>query len=419
MDLILSITSFHKFTPELKSVYTLSSEEEYCSIKFGRSDSCDWVLPDPERIISGVHGEVSKFGNDYLLRDLSTNGIFINKSVSPIGSGMEITLNDNDTINFGDYEIEVTLSDTNKKTDDVLPNHNLMTTSFNTLSPREILNKPVDMPKMGDMDFGFDANLFLSQEEEIPRVLEKPDIGDIDDFFDTKSIENIEDFSIEKKEKTKKLLQRPMVEETSGFQPESETLLRAFLSGAGIDESLLPDNKKEVWFQELGKSYALMLDGLMQTLHNRTKFKQSNKLNHTAFQKRENNPLKFSADFDDAIHNLYNRKSSSFLSPEAAIKSAFRDIECHEKAMINGLHGAVSSVMKLLDPNHIAENISQYERSLFSTLFSKVDKKKWQKYEAFYYQLNNDFEVGGFDSDKFYLEDFAREYDKAIRNIEG
>ncbi|RZR18110.1 FHA domain-containing protein, partial [Vibrio vulnificus] len=73
-------------------------------MKFGRSESCDWVLPDPERIISGVHGEITKFGNDYLLRDLSTNGIFVNKSVSPVGNGVEVALSDKDIINFGEYE---------------------------------------------------------------------------------------------------------------------------------------------------------------------------------------------------------------------------------------------------------------------------------------------------------------------------
>ncbi|WP_404976270.1 type VI secretion system-associated FHA domain protein [Vibrio navarrensis] len=98
------------------------------------------------------------------------------------------------------------------------------------------------------------------------------------------------------------------------------------------------------------------------------------------------------------------------------MKSAFRDIETHEAAMVNGVHGAVSGVMKLLDPNNISEHISQRESNAVSALFSKTEKKKWHKYESLYYQLNNEM-----DSDKnhFYLEDFAKAYEIALRNTTG
>ncbi|MBE4581638.1 FHA domain-containing protein [Vibrio navarrensis] len=410
MGLVLSITSFHKFTPELQSVFTLSSAEEHCSIKFGRADSCDWVLPDPERIISGVHGEISKFGKDYLLRDLSTNGIFINKSVSPVGNGIEIALKDKDTINFGDYEIEVSLQENQQETPiDKEP----VFSSSNTLSPRDILSTPIDTGSPDYMDFGFDANLFLAQEESTSS-LPHPDIGSIDDFFDSKSDVKNEAPTVSQSNADRAL---PLSRKFEGeAEPRIDSLLKAFLNGAGIDQNLIPDGNKEAWFNELGRSYSLMLEGLMQTLHNRAEFKQANKLNHTAFQRSENNPLKFSANLDDAIHNLYNRRSASFLSPEAAIKSAFRDIETHEAAMVNGVHGAVSGVMKLLDPNNISEHISQRESNAVSALFSKTEKKKWHKYESLYYQLNNEM-----DSDKnhFYLEDFAKAYEIALRNTTG
>ncbi|WP_338018315.1 FHA domain-containing protein [Vibrio navarrensis] len=94
----------------------LSSAEEHCSIKFGRADSCYWVLPDPERIISVVHGEISNFGNDFLLRYLSINCLFINSSVSHVENRIDVALKDKDTINFSDYEIEVSLQDIWKET---------------------------------------------------------------------------------------------------------------------------------------------------------------------------------------------------------------------------------------------------------------------------------------------------------------
>lgn len=399
MGIVLSITSFHRFTPEIKSIYSIEGNEEYFCMKFGRSESCDWVLPDPERIISGVHGEITKFGKDYLLRDLSTNGIFINKSVSPVGNGVEVSLNDKDIINFGDYEIEVTLSDSQAQRENKPFNHT------NTLSPREV-NKGKNNEDSHFLGFGFDANLFLEQEEKQKRNI-SPEIGELDDFLDV-PISSDEDMT----SKTADFPQMPLPVNDNVAVVCHE--LSAFLKGAGIDLGLVPAREREVWFTELGRSYSLMLEGLMQTLHNRAEFKQANKLNHTSFQKKENNPLKFSANLEDAIHNLYNRRSASFLSPQAAIKSAFNDIEVHEKAMIEGVHGAVSGVLRLLEPGAISGHLAQGEENSLGSMFSLLDKKRWKKYQSVYSQIRNEIEL---DEKKFYLEDFSKSYESAIRKV--
>ncbi|WP_330130476.1 type VI secretion system-associated FHA domain protein, partial [Vibrio harveyi] len=63
--------------------------------------------------------------------------------------------------------------------------------------------------------------------------------------------------------------------------------------------------------------------------------------------------LKFSANLEDAIHNLYNRNTASFMRADIAIKEAFVDIENHEKALMKGVEGTVSSVMSLVEPSSI------------------------------------------------------------------
>ncbi|MDF4306304.1 FHA domain-containing protein, partial [Vibrio parahaemolyticus] len=80
MKLVLTITSFHKFTPEIESEFVFESSDEHAKVTFGRSEQCDWTLPDPERVISGTHGELIKFGDKYLIKDLSTNGTFVNNA---------------------------------------------------------------------------------------------------------------------------------------------------------------------------------------------------------------------------------------------------------------------------------------------------------------------------------------------------
>jgi len=75
----------------------------------GRAQGNDWVLPDPERYISGRHLTVTYRNNTYYLTDTSTNGVFINQSTSPVGKGNSVALNDGDRLKFGDYEIAVSV----------------------------------------------------------------------------------------------------------------------------------------------------------------------------------------------------------------------------------------------------------------------------------------------------------------------
>ena len=72
----------------------------------GRAGECDWALPDPERRISNRHCALEFSEGDWLLRDLSTNGTFLNNSPKPIGRGQIRPLRHGDRIRLGAYELE-------------------------------------------------------------------------------------------------------------------------------------------------------------------------------------------------------------------------------------------------------------------------------------------------------------------------
>ncbi|MBB3457478.1 type VI secretion system FHA domain protein [Rhizobium sp. BK313] len=61
---------------------------------FGRSAKCDWVLPDPEHILSSIHGRIQFSNGRYLLIDESTNGILLDGRQDPLGRGNSIVLQD-------------------------------------------------------------------------------------------------------------------------------------------------------------------------------------------------------------------------------------------------------------------------------------------------------------------------------------
>ncbi|MCM2312162.1 MAG: type VI secretion system-associated FHA domain protein TagH, partial [Steroidobacteraceae bacterium] len=75
----------------------------------GRAPDNDWVLPDPGRVVSGHHCEIEYRGGSYWLKDVSTNGVFINESEEPASTLGPVVLRDGDRLRVGDYEIVVSV----------------------------------------------------------------------------------------------------------------------------------------------------------------------------------------------------------------------------------------------------------------------------------------------------------------------
>jgi predicted component of type VI protein secretion system len=74
----------------------------------GRKSNAGWVLPDPTLQISGYHFEIFFNSGQYLLRDTSTNGTFVNSSEQRLSELYK--LSDNDLIRAGSYLLRVRLS---------------------------------------------------------------------------------------------------------------------------------------------------------------------------------------------------------------------------------------------------------------------------------------------------------------------
>lgn len=73
----------------------------------GRSAHCDWVLPDPQRLLSKRHCEMTRHGDQWFITDFSSNGTTVHgKSLPP---GVPQQLQGGESIGCGSYMIEVVL----------------------------------------------------------------------------------------------------------------------------------------------------------------------------------------------------------------------------------------------------------------------------------------------------------------------
>lgn len=78
------------------------------TLSIGRGERNDWTLPDPERHLSKTHCVISAEMDQYILTDLSTNGVFINGARQPTTRDSRVILTDGDEFRIGDYTITVT-----------------------------------------------------------------------------------------------------------------------------------------------------------------------------------------------------------------------------------------------------------------------------------------------------------------------
>jgi FHA domain-containing protein len=78
---------------------------------FGRSQKCDWVLADEERILSSVHGRILFRNGGFYMFDESTNGIFPDGAEEPLGRGTAAPVASGDRFHAGRYLIEAQIVD--------------------------------------------------------------------------------------------------------------------------------------------------------------------------------------------------------------------------------------------------------------------------------------------------------------------
>jgi type VI secretion system FHA domain protein len=75
------------------------------TLSIGRGERNDWTLPDPERHLSKTHCVISVENGRYVLTDLSTNGVYINRARQPTTRDSQTILCDGDEFRIGEYSI--------------------------------------------------------------------------------------------------------------------------------------------------------------------------------------------------------------------------------------------------------------------------------------------------------------------------
>ncbi|WP_024607354.1 type VI secretion system-associated FHA domain protein TagH [Pseudoalteromonas sp. TAB23] len=404
MELILNITSYHRLSPEIEASKTVKD-----TLTFGRSESCEWHLPDPEKIISSRHGKIEKEGDSFSIYDNSTNGIYINFGVSPLGQGNKQRLSDNDVLTIGDFQIEVKLVEqqtvASSQSHKVIPSNRnddkqLETQADSFSQSHSFLNDSIldeSMPtvSMVQSDFSNSGNQIPEDWDDLSRLMNS----------EHHVTENKNDVITEKLEmpiapSSEKAIPEvrhiePTPQRVKQTEPQSDSSLSdAFLKGLGVKAELQSSlNTKELWY-EMGQGLNLMLNELMESLRQRAHVKSQLRLNHTMFQTQQNNPLKFSADIDDVIQNLFIRNSASFLSSKESIKESFIDTRRHEHALLAGADGVLKGMLAQVSPQHISRQANE-SINVLKIIPGQLESKCWKLYQSLHDDLSQEVNSKG------------------------
>jgi type VI secretion system FHA domain protein len=155
-----------------------------------------------------------------------------------------------------------------------------------------------------------------------------------------------------------------------------------------------------------------MVSGLMQVLGSRSSIKNEFRMNVTTIQPVENNPIKFSANVDDALENMFIKEGNAYKKPLEAVSDCFDGIAEHQLAILAGIRAAFKGVVERFDPVLLDARFSRQNKG--GLILGSQKAKNWDSYVEYYNEL-----VGDIDNTFQYLfgDDFVRAYEDQLQQL--
>lgn len=181
------------------------------------------------------------------------------------------------------------------------------------------------------------------------------------------------------------------------------------LNALGLD----PARVQPQIYAQLGLIMRIVVQGMIQVLQSRADVKNNFRMPVTSIRPVENNPLKFSLNADDALHNLFVKLNPGYLGAQEAFEEGFQDIAFHQMAMVAGIRAAFNAMIAKLNPEHLEEI---YERKLRRTSVINLGNrmKFWEMYRAQFEDYERDREAS---FQLLFGEEFAKAYHEQLQRL--
>lgn len=354
-----------------------------CGGTIGRNPDNDWVLPDPNRYISGRHALIDFQGGAYYLVDTSRNGVYVNAAEAPVGRGHPQRLFDGDVLRLGDFDILCRITE---DAEDALDD--------------------------GMRDSVVRAQL-VEEDESVELML--VDENRLTDDSALARHLGADDPSMQNSQLSERIPAHRILEERVPGRDAEDKALEILLQAAGLTPADIAGAEPAEVLQTAGLLLRGLVDGLMNLMHERSQLKDAFRLSQTMIQGAGNNPLKFSPTVSDALQYLLGDRSESYLSAREAIAMAFREIDNHEKAVPRAMLQALRDYMERFDPDELRLQFDQGLKR--NPLLAGTNRLKyWELYEETYHTLAHG-EEGKLP--EAFSDEFARAYEREVEVLKA
>jgi type VI secretion system FHA domain protein len=420
----------------------------------GRLPDNDWVFPDP--YVSGRHALIRYVNGKYFVEDTSTNGVFINSPDNRLTRGQPQQLRDGDLLYIDAYQINISIQ--KDATEDlrndpfavlknggpklVPPPRRAATPAPAASEDRTenlVASRPIDNRNVTILQ---DSTVRVEEDEDEEDEDEESDENHATEWFGMAEVVE------PKKPAPAAVRSRPEVVKstvaipppprpqrpapvanvvakaapkeipsapTPRSRPEQSSPatsdsahLKALFDAAGI-EGLEPNAANA---RMLGEILRIALGGVMEALRTREHLKDELRMRGTSFKAAANNPLKFSANVDDAFHNLLVKHNPAYLQPADAFEDAFRDVRDHQSAFLAAMRLAFESMLSQFDPQRMQD---EFDRQMKGSILGVPAKLRyWDLYRDKYGELSKDAETG---FRTLFGDAFARAYEEHLERL--
>jgi type VI secretion system protein len=358
----------------------------------GRATDNEWILPDPERYLSGKHARIDFRAGTYVLVDTSSNGTYVNGAQVPLGKYHDYALKDGDYVRLGEYELLVSID----KTNDFPPEESAIV-AYDGQAPSSAIKKSTANDLGADLD--------LSQLLE-PSGLSIADSGARPRDLYGQSLPPLEHpaASPEASGTPWHMMTRPLKVDTqpkADVQPKASSVienapspnmsrsqslalyegdfdigLAAFCRGAGIDPGSISTDARGAALQLAGQLLRESVLGLMDLNQGRNDFRNKYRIPPPSGDAPES-PLSLSKGVDEALIRLLTNLSTRAGSVDA-IRDNFRELKAQNAASMAATRAAFEEFLGRVDPKELEE---RFDRSGKRGVFGGQSKAKyWELY---------------------------------------
>jgi type VI secretion system protein len=391
----------------------------------GRSTDNEWILPDPERYLSGKHARVDFRAGAYVLVDTSSNGTYVNGAQVPLGKYHDYQLRDGDYVRLGEYELLVSID----KSNDFPPEESAIV-AYDGQSPSSAVKKSTANDLGADLD--------LSQLLE-PSDLSPADSGVRPRDAYGQAVLSRSDPSLHlQRDETDAagtpwhMLTRPLKIEGRTAEPartepgaappprgaqnpvlfdgDFDVGLNAFCRGAGIDPRSITAEARGSALQLAGQLLRESVLGLMELNQSRNEFRNRFRISPPANDGPES-PLNFSRGVDEALVRLLTTLSTRAGSVEA-IRHNFRELKAQNTASFSATRAAFEEFLGRVNPAELEE---RFDKATKRGVFATQNKAKyWDLYAEMFAGLAQR-PADGFPH--LFTETFAKTYEAKLRTL--